>query len=934
MARIVPIKNDDLRSLVALEGRPVNLSVDLEGDGNILTNDGGTPPVYSDIVASTINIDVGRAVLVNSITITSNAKGRVSGVIAQNAIGDWIGLSNQDEFSLAVSDGGSSILNFDGLVLGSGAGVSLRFTPYPETGQTDPDIGMHINGIEFTADFNFNAKKKLLYCGDSISWSLVGNWRPQDMGYNYSGNRKEINSPYPDYFGDELAPFRLVNTLRSQVDPESIRLVNKGFGGSKLATDQWFASRSGMYTIDWNMMVMQAGVNDSVDVQTPLRQLTMQQRIQDMVAKRNNDGRADYPMVFCTPPAVDDKFDGLDSRVCLDVRPPVAGSGEAYSSTPDSFSAKCTSAGLRLEVTNGSPTATLYDSNTGGSTVNTTTGSSSFKVILDEVEYTLTTAGGTPTFTLDSNYHGTTERLAIADIPQIINLPTSGDRWVKIQGDGRDNILFEGGVTGEVYRIDLVTEISLVTGDTTSQYPRFTTLEPLIDPADADLFNGFIDMPASMSLFIQCINPNNEYEEVDRAKLVGSILPQAADKFDTLDGELNHFIAGVSGSRTKIVGPNIEGITNPDLPDSFYTGAISLGINNITASRGFSQINMGADSGLDVDELKWPPSNVIENSDIWVKLSGFTNASEDDTLHGTRKSWADVNGFYKVIAYTTTYLSGVNRTVLSTIDINLDARNSKTTYFTHDGVITTGSGSYFAQGNLDGDGNIIEQVQVINTRPYIAQFEGSSYNDNTNCSYFEAGESEYDGYKVVVQLTDGKTDFDLVAGNAICFSVYQQGNVIYMNEIVSGTVTNVGKVVGASSVANFWSTNQSTNEAGLTRLKTVRKIITDTVQLPALSNDNVHLVDLYEIDDLKSTTETTAGRLIYGQDNYKEADSSTGSNSILKVGDLIEDPIFKSSGNSGITERVMGKRLHRSPKGHEEISTRLYDEISNITIPN
>ena len=67
MARIVPIKNDDLRSLVALEGRPVNLSVDLEGDGNILTNDGGTPPVYSDIVASTINIDVGRAVLVNSI---------------------------------------------------------------------------------------------------------------------------------------------------------------------------------------------------------------------------------------------------------------------------------------------------------------------------------------------------------------------------------------------------------------------------------------------------------------------------------------------------------------------------------------------------------------------------------------------------------------------------------------------------------------------------------------------------------------------------------------------------------------------------------------------------------------------------------------------------------------------------------------------------
>ena len=941
MARIVPIKNDDLRSLIALEGRPVNLSVDLEGDGTALANDGGTPPIYSDIVASTINIDVGRAVLVNSITITSNAKGRVSGVIAQNAIGDWIGLSNQDEFSLAVSDGGSSILNFDGLVLGSGAGVSLRFTPYPETGQTEPDIGMHINGIEFTADFNFNANKKLLYCGDSIAWSLVGNWRPQDMGYNYSGNRKETNSPYPDYFGDELAAFRLVNALRSQADPESIRLVNKGFGGSKLATDQWFASRSGMYTMDWNMMVMQAGVNDATDVQTPLRQLTMAQRIQDMVEKRNNDGRADYPMVFCTPPAVDDKFDGLDSRVCLDVRPPVAGTVEAYTSTPESFSAKCTRLGLRLELTQGSNTATLYDSNTGGNTVNTTAGSGSFDVILDGVKYTLTAAGGTPTFTLNSNYHGTTGRLAIADIPHIINLPTSGDRWVKIQGDGRDNILFEGGASGEVCRVDIVTDVNLVTGDTTSQYPRFTTLEPLIDPLSGDLFDGVLEIPSNTSLFIKCINPNNEYEEIDRARLVGSILPQGADKFDTLDGELNHFIAGVSSGRTKILGANIEGITNPDLPDSFYTTSVSIGIDNITATRGFSQIAVGADSGLDVNELKLPPASVIENSDVWVKLTGFSNDSNDDTTYNNNpnvKTWADVNGFYKLLNYTTTYLSGINKTVLSTVDINLDARNSKTTYFTHDGSTTMpdgsggtiiGSGSYFRQDNLDGDGNIIEQVQIINTRPYIAQFEGSSHNNDTNCSYFEAGESEYDGYKTVVQLTDGKTNFDLVAGKAICFSVYQQGNVIYMNEIVSGNITNVGKVVGASSVSDFFST-----ESGLTRLKTVRKVISDTVNLPALSNDNVHLVDLYEIDDLKNTTETTAGRLIYGEDNYKEADSSTGSDSTLKVGDLIEDPVFKSSGNSGITERVMGKRLHRSPKGHEEIYNRLYSVISGITIPN
>ena len=197
MARIVPIKNDDLRSLIALEGRPVNLSVGLEADGSSLQATGSTSanlsytitdissdtnaivtldipdtnlqvgdlitisdatgggytavngnrqivsvisdtkfsinvdssgfagaydadsatlafshinPTYSSISTSTIDIDGGRAVAVTSITITSNVKGRVSGAIAQNAIGDWIGLSNQDEFSLAIGEGGIATL--------------------------------------------------------------------------------------------------------------------------------------------------------------------------------------------------------------------------------------------------------------------------------------------------------------------------------------------------------------------------------------------------------------------------------------------------------------------------------------------------------------------------------------------------------------------------------------------------------------------------------------------------------------------------------------------------------------------------------------------------------------------------------------------------------------------------------------------------------
>jgi hypothetical protein len=894
MARIVPIKNDAIRSLIALEGRPVNLSVALEGDGTALANDGGTPPIYGGISIGSIDIDVGRAVAVTSITITSNAKGRVSGVIAQNAIGDWIGLSNQDEFSLAINDGGSTTLNIDGLVLGSGSRVSLTFTPYPETGQTEPDVGMHINGIEFTADFNFNAKKKLLYCGDSISWSLVGNWKTQDMGYNYSGNRKEGSNPYPDYFGDELAAFRLVNALRSQADPESIRLVNKGFGGSKLATDQWFATRSGLYTIDWNMMVMQAGVNDATDVQTPLRQLTMGQRIQDMVEKRNEDGRAEYPMVFCTPPIADDRYDGTDARVCLDQRVPI--SSESYTGS--------------------------FDSTTD-----------------TEISF-----GAAP----------------------------SGDRWYEVKGDGSNDLEMKGGQPDEVYRLDFVTQNDLLTGVAGTNTKAFIrTLESQQNVDDSAIENdGILRIDASTTLFIRCVTPDEEYEEVDRVSLIGKALAADAQYFDASESTIDHFITGVNTSATEILAPTITGVSE------------SVPIINAFPSRNITQFGFGAASELFVANTSLPPASVIDENDVWIRIKGMQDMSASGET-----SWGDVNGFYKVVNYT---LSGNGQRVVN-VQVMLDTRDSADRKFDGNFGLTVNSISTAASavvtlgadltgkvvgdnialqgvegGDFENNANGIFEITAINSpteivinldsssfsgtyttdsgylsgaeielfssRPYLAEFEGSSANtlEANNYSYFAHGDNTVGDYKVKVQLSTGTgTQFNLVAGKGIVFSVYQQGNVIYMNEVVSGDITNAGKIVGSDTLDNFFS---QTPEVGLTRLKTVRKVITDTVNAYD-SSANVHLVDLYDVDDLKTTTETTAGRLIYGSDNYK-ADTSGGASSKLMVNDLIEDPIFKATGDSGVNERVMGKRLHRSPKGHEEIYNRLYSVIGSITIPN
>ena len=780
-----------------------------------------TQAVNSSVALGSIDIAPGRAVMTSSITFSSNAKGRISGVIAQNAIGDWIGLSNQDEFSLAVDSNGTTTLNFDGMILGPGSRVSLTFTPYAETGQLKPDLGVHINGIEFTADFNFDAKKKMLYCGDSISWSLVGNWKPQDMGYNYTGNRKESSNPYPDYFGDELASFRLVNALRAKASPESIRLVNKGFGGSKLATDQWFATRSGMYTFPWNIMVMQAGINDAADVQTPLRQLTMGQRIQDMVTMRNNNGRKKYPMVFCTPPIADDKYDGEDARVCLDQRVPIA--SESYTASFDSTS-------------------------------------------VSVIDF------GTP----------------------------SGDRWFEIKGDGSNNLEMQGGVADEVYRLDFITENNLLTGVAGTNTKAFIrTFESQQNLTDSPIINtGILSIPENTTLFIRCVTPDEEYEEVDRCKLIGSALASNATTFDASDSTIDHFITSVNTTATEILGPVIAGASE------------SATITNIFPSKNITQFNISLSPGILPTNL--PPANVVDESDVWIRVTGLT-----DTASVGQTSWAEVNGFYKVINYT---LSG-NK--INSFQVMLDTRDS-------------------ANRKFNGTWNSTGTLEVFNTRPYLAQFEGTAGNTlaGNNYSYFAHGDNTVGDYKVKVQLADSSQPFNLTYDStsgkvkAICFSVYQQGNVIFMNEVVSGEITPAGKVLGASSVANFWSTNQSTNEIGLTRLKTVRKVITDTVNAYD-DTDNVYLVDLYDIADLKSTTETTAGRLIYGEDNYK-GDTSAASQSVLLINDPIEDPVFKATGNSGVNERVMGKRLHRSPKGHELIFNRLNSVIgaTNFEIPN
>jgi hypothetical protein len=330
---------------------------------------------------------------------------------------------------------------------------------------------------------------------------------------------------------------------------------------------------------------------------------------------------------------------------------------------------------------------------------------------------------------------------------------------------------------------------------------------------------------------------------------------------------------------TKVTAPVLSEITQ------------SATINTATASDGTNIPNgqsyfvLGA--GLTNDEI--PVSGSISTNDVWVKVSGMTGTS-----------WADSNGFYKVVKYST---SG---STITAIWVNLDSRPASSRDFS----TYSGSGT----------------VELIKCRDYVIQMEGTESKTTANCAYIENGTETSEGYSIKWELKSSTASpFYLEAGKGIAVSCYQQANTIFMREIVSGDIINTGSVKGASSAANFYD---PANEVGKARMAIVNENITDVVAEYS-ANDNVHLIDLNDSTDIKDVTETGAGRLYY--DSTTEV---TGSAYTWKVGDLIEDPTFKRVGDTGTNECVVGSRIHRSPKGHELMFNRMNAVVSAIEIPN
>jgi hypothetical protein len=164
---------------------------------------------------------------------------------------------------------------------------------------------MNLTAFDVTNDNNYDAPIVHLVAGDSLSHSLVGDWKegmnaPDLSGYNVQQN----TALRPPFYGGALWAFKVTKWLRDQ--GIYTRLVNKGFGGSDMIQKQYAQLLRGYYAgIPFDLLTVTIGANDSTELWTTDRKTKFKARLEEFVNMRN-ELRPGKPINFITPWILDD----------------------------------------------------------------------------------------------------------------------------------------------------------------------------------------------------------------------------------------------------------------------------------------------------------------------------------------------------------------------------------------------------------------------------------------------------------------------------------------------------------------------------------------------------------------------------------------------------------------------------------------------------
>ena len=266
-----------------------------EGRANLIQ-----APIYSTPLATNSNFGAillnlqlrnvpGRAALLTGLTASCTGPAQVytntANIMKQlgnNLAGQAVSTLN----AVWGVNGGIITSNQRTLVYSEGL-VDLVIKYLGEDNSPTPYVGGSISVIDFTADFNYWAKKKILVIGESTSWSSMEN---------------DANGiAYP---GDKLWCFQVAAAMRQA--GKSVRLINKAFG-SMSSNHMEYARRSGFYDCDYDAIFVNLGQNDANTAASGLGTLTPEARYKEqlanIIAMRNKGKGKNVPIVFisCFP---------------------------------------------------------------------------------------------------------------------------------------------------------------------------------------------------------------------------------------------------------------------------------------------------------------------------------------------------------------------------------------------------------------------------------------------------------------------------------------------------------------------------------------------------------------------------------------------------------------------------------------------------------
>lgn len=311
--------------------RPINLNLTQDGinsqwkaarDDSGGSSGLGSFSLRSDALGS-FRVGMGRMIHLKEVLLSSLHAGHWTGFIRHDGNSLWLGKNNTDiegAFSIFAPEGGDVHWTID-REFGESFTLIVNFEPlYNDS----CPLSAMISGDELTNDREIHRTKRLEIVADSLGHSLLGDFRFSDLEGNQLHSLADLSKgQYPENNGWGLWAFKVQAKLLEA--GEDMGLAVRAFGGSDYLTRQWFALMSGFYDSDWNIMLLSCGVNDAAQLLTPSVQLTLADRIDAHIIRRNQRGRKAQPMVFGTPYSVEDLAEGFGSRCCMDVRPPLSG---------------------------------------------------------------------------------------------------------------------------------------------------------------------------------------------------------------------------------------------------------------------------------------------------------------------------------------------------------------------------------------------------------------------------------------------------------------------------------------------------------------------------------------------------------------------------------------------------------------------------------